>query len=83
VLTEAEREIGVTLIDTGSGTTDIGIFVEGALMFARAACRRFSRQQRSGRRTAHAVRGRRRDQNRHGYVTRTARRRLHDRRLGL
>src|SRR5204863_7820931 len=34
VLTEAEREIGVTLIDIGSGTTDVGIFVEGALMFA-------------------------------------------------
>src|ERR671935_634240 len=34
VLTEAEREIGVTLIDIGSGTTDIGVFVEGALVFA-------------------------------------------------
>lgn len=34
VLTEAEREIGVTVIDIGSGTTDVGIFVEGALMFA-------------------------------------------------
>jgi cell division protein FtsA len=34
VLTEAEREIGVTLIDIGSGTTDVGIFVEGALVFA-------------------------------------------------
>ncbi|MBV9328695.1 MAG: cell division protein FtsA [Chloroflexi bacterium] len=34
VLTEAEREIGVTLIDIGSGTTDVGIFVEGALLFA-------------------------------------------------
>ena len=31
VLTEAEREIGVTLIDIGSGTTDVGIIVEGAL----------------------------------------------------
>src|SRR5919201_6785356 len=34
VLTEAEREIGVTLIDIGSGTTDVGIFVEGALVYA-------------------------------------------------
>src|SRR5919199_1836521 len=34
VLTEAEREIGVALIDIGSGTTDVGVFVEGALMFA-------------------------------------------------
>ncbi len=34
VLTEAEREIGVTLIDIGSGTTDVGIFVEGALVHA-------------------------------------------------
>jgi len=34
VLTEAEREIGVTLIDIGSGTTDVGVFVEGALVFA-------------------------------------------------
>jgi cell division protein FtsA len=34
VLTEAEREIGVTLIDVGSGTTDVGIFVDGALVFA-------------------------------------------------
>jgi cell division protein FtsA len=34
VLTEAEREIGVTLVDSGSGTTDIGVFVEGALVFA-------------------------------------------------
>jgi cell division protein FtsA len=34
VLTEAEREIGVTLIDIGAGTTDVGIFVEGALVYA-------------------------------------------------
>jgi cell division protein FtsA len=34
VLTEAEREIGVTLIDIGSGTTDLGVFAEGALVFA-------------------------------------------------
>ena len=34
VLTEAEREIGVALIDIGSGTTDVGIFVEGALVYA-------------------------------------------------
>jgi cell division protein FtsA len=34
VLTEAEREIGVTLIDIGSGTTDVGVFVDGALVFA-------------------------------------------------
>ena len=34
VLTEAEREIGVTLIDMGSGTTDVGVFVDGAPVFA-------------------------------------------------
>ncbi|MGI9145503.1 MAG: cell division protein FtsA [Chloroflexota bacterium] len=34
VLTEAERDIGVTLIDIGAGTTDVGVFVEGALVFA-------------------------------------------------
>ena len=34
VLTEAEREIGVTLVDLGSGTTDVGVFLEGALAFA-------------------------------------------------
>src|ERR687885_2063325 len=34
VLTEAEREIGVTLIDVGAGTTDVGVFVEGALVHA-------------------------------------------------
>jgi cell division protein FtsA len=34
VLTEAEREIGVTLVDIGGGTTDVGIFVEGALVYA-------------------------------------------------
>jgi cell division protein FtsA len=34
VLTEAEREIGVTLVDIGSGTTDVGVFLEGALEFA-------------------------------------------------
>jgi cell division protein FtsA len=34
VLTEAEREIGVALVDIGSGTTDVGVFVEGALTFA-------------------------------------------------
>jgi cell division protein FtsA len=34
VLTEAEREIGVTLVDMGSGTTDVGVFIEGALVFA-------------------------------------------------
>jgi len=33
-LTEAEREIGVTLVDIGSGTTDVGVFVDGALVFA-------------------------------------------------
>jgi cell division protein FtsA len=32
-LTEAEREIGVTLVDIGSGTTDVGVFVDGALVF--------------------------------------------------
>jgi cell division protein FtsA len=34
VLTEAERDIGVTLVDIGSGTTDVGVFIEGALVFA-------------------------------------------------
>ena len=34
VLTPAERDLGVTLIDLGGGTTDLGIFVEGGLLFA-------------------------------------------------
>jgi len=34
VLTEAEREIGATLVDIGSGTTDVGVFLEGALVYA-------------------------------------------------
>ena len=34
VLTPAERESGVALIDIGGGTTDIGVFAEGGLLFA-------------------------------------------------
>ncbi len=34
VLTEAERDLGVALVDIGGGTTDIGVFGEGALVFA-------------------------------------------------
>jgi cell division protein FtsA len=34
VLTPAERDLGVTLIDLGGGTTDIGVFAEGGLMYA-------------------------------------------------
>lgn len=34
VLTEAERDVGVALIDIGGGTTDIAVFEEGALAFA-------------------------------------------------
>src|ERR1043165_215714 len=34
VLNEAKREIGVTLIDIGSGTTEVGVFVEGARVSA-------------------------------------------------
>lgn len=34
VLTEAERDLGVALIDIGGGTTDVGVFMEGALVFA-------------------------------------------------
>jgi len=30
-LTDAEREMGVALVDIGGGTTDIGIFVDGAI----------------------------------------------------
>jgi cell division protein FtsA len=36
VLTDAERDIGVTVIDIGSGTTDVGIFLAGALVYASA-----------------------------------------------
>lgn len=31
VLTEAEREMGVVLVDIGGGTTDIAIFIEGSV----------------------------------------------------
>jgi cell division protein FtsA len=34
VLTPAERDLGVTLIDLGGGTTDVGIFAEGGLIYA-------------------------------------------------
>lgn len=33
VLTEAERDIGVALVDIGGGTTDVAVFTEGALDF--------------------------------------------------
>jgi cell division protein FtsA len=33
VLTEDEKELGVCLIDIGAGTTDIAIFVKGAILF--------------------------------------------------
>jgi cell division protein FtsA len=36
VLTPAEREVGVTLIDLGGGTTDVGLFAEGNLLYATA-----------------------------------------------
>jgi cell division protein FtsA len=34
VLTETEKELGVVLLDVGAGTTDIAIFVEGALSYS-------------------------------------------------
>jgi cell division protein FtsA len=34
VLTPAERDLGVVLIDIGGGTTDIGVFAEGSLLYA-------------------------------------------------
>jgi cell division protein FtsA len=34
VLTEAERDVGAAVIDIGGGTTDVGVFNEGALLFA-------------------------------------------------
>ncbi len=34
VLTEAERDMGAAVIDIGGGTTDVGVFNEGALLFA-------------------------------------------------
>lgn len=33
VLTETERELGVAVIDIGGGTTDVGIFIEGAFVY--------------------------------------------------
>ncbi len=33
-LTEAERDLGVALVDIGGGTTDVGVFAEGALVFS-------------------------------------------------
>lgn len=35
VLTQAERELGVAVVDIGAGTTDLGIFLEGALWHTR------------------------------------------------
>lgn len=34
VLSDTERELGVVLVDIGGGTTDIAIFVEGALAYS-------------------------------------------------
>jgi cell division protein FtsA len=34
VLTETEKELGVVLLDIGAGTTDIAIYVEGALSYS-------------------------------------------------
>ncbi len=34
VLTQTERELGVILVDIGGGTTDIAIFVDGALSYS-------------------------------------------------
>ncbi|MBI2756523.1 MAG: cell division protein FtsA [Chloroflexi bacterium] len=34
VLTEAERDLGVAVIDIGGGTTDVAVFMEGALTYA-------------------------------------------------
>lgn len=36
VLSEAERELGVVLIDIGAGTTDIAVFVDGSISFTGA-----------------------------------------------
>ncbi len=34
VLTQTERELGVVVVDIGGGTTDIAVFVEGALSYS-------------------------------------------------
>jgi len=34
VLTETEKELGVVLLDIGAGTTDVAVFVEGALSYS-------------------------------------------------
>ncbi len=34
VLTETEKELGVVLLDIGAGTTDIAVYVEGALSYS-------------------------------------------------
>lgn len=34
VLSDTEKELGVTLVDIGGGTTDIAVFVEGALSYS-------------------------------------------------
>jgi cell division protein FtsA len=34
VLTETEKELGVVLVDIGGGTTDVAVFVEGALSYS-------------------------------------------------
>ncbi len=33
-LTEAERDLGVALVDIGGGTTDVGVFADGALVYS-------------------------------------------------
>lgn len=34
VLTETEKELGVILVDIGGGTTDVGVFTDGALAYS-------------------------------------------------
>jgi cell division protein FtsA len=34
VLTDAERDVGVALLDIGGGTTDLAVFMDGALVYA-------------------------------------------------
>ncbi len=34
VLSDTEKELGVTLVDVGGGTTDVAVFVEGALSYS-------------------------------------------------
>ena len=60
VITEAERDLGVFLIDIGGGTSDVAVFSEGSICHTRLHPRR--RQPRYPRprpTTAHQARGRR------------------------